>query len=125
MMLMLFHMFSLLNPLTEINNIILFHHILCKINTYLNNRVVGERLKELIYTFYNKIYDKEQHLLKIFFDSEWNTIIDVKIILIVLMLFARMLYLILHDVSSNLRIYLYNIINTSLCQLLILIIIHK
>ena len=43
-----------------------------------NNRVVGERLKELIYTFYNKIYDKEQHLLKIFFDSEWNTIIDVK-----------------------------------------------
>ena len=47
-------------------------------NSVTNNRVVGERLKELIYTFYNKIYDKEQHLLKIFFDSEWNTIIDVK-----------------------------------------------
>ena len=39
---------------------------------------VGERLKELIYTFYNKIYDKEEHYLKIFFDNKWNTIIDVK-----------------------------------------------
>lgn len=39
---------------------------------------VGERLKKLIYTFYNKIYDKEDHYLKIFFDNKWNTIIDVK-----------------------------------------------
>ena len=39
---------------------------------------VGERLKELIYTLYNKIYDKEEHYLKIFFDNKWNTIIDVK-----------------------------------------------
>lgn len=40
--------------------------------------IVGERLKDLIYTFYNKIYDKEEKYLKIFFDNKWNTIIDVK-----------------------------------------------
>lgn len=39
---------------------------------------VKERLKDLIYTFYNKIYDKEENYLKIFFDNKWNTIIDVK-----------------------------------------------
>ena len=40
--------------------------------------MVGERLKDLIYTFYNKIYDKEEQFFKIFFDKEWNTIIDLK-----------------------------------------------
>lgn len=42
------------------------------------NSRVGERLEELIYTFYNKIYDKENKYLKIFFDNNWNTIIDLK-----------------------------------------------
>lgn len=42
------------------------------------NEAVREKLKNLIYTFYNKIYDKENHFLKIFFDGNWNTIIDVK-----------------------------------------------
>ena len=42
------------------------------------NEAVREKLKNLIYTFYNKIYDIENHFLKIFFDGNWNTIIDVK-----------------------------------------------
>ena len=28
------------------------------------NEAVGEKLKNLIHTFYNKIYDKENHFLK-------------------------------------------------------------
>ena len=39
---------------------------------------VKEKLKNLIYTFYNKIYDKEKHYLKIFFDGKWESIIDLK-----------------------------------------------
>lgn len=38
---------------------------------------VGERLKALIYTFEEKIYDHNGHL-KVFFDKNWNTIIDLK-----------------------------------------------
>lgn len=39
---------------------------------------VKEKLTNLIYTFYNKIYDKENHLLKVFFDNNWESIIDLK-----------------------------------------------
>lgn len=39
---------------------------------------VKEKLTNVTYTFLNKIYDKENHLLKVFFNDNWESIINLK-----------------------------------------------
>ncbi|MGM7719691.1 AGE family epimerase/isomerase [Metabacillus sp. Hm71] len=43
-----------------------------------NDSLVKERLTSLVGTFYEKIYDKETKFLHVFFDKQWNTLLQLK-----------------------------------------------